>query len=120
MNRFIETSHLTEIIERSRIEPVAILKYSNNCGSSSRLEKEIKKMDDEARTLPIYLVVVQKHVVLSRKISEMFDVKHESPQMLIVKNGKVIYTAHHGNINLDNLTERNQSGTISNQGLCNH
>ncbi|MFZ2522732.1 MAG: bacillithiol system redox-active protein YtxJ [Minisyncoccia bacterium] len=100
---FIETTHLSEIIEGSEKETVAILKYSNDCGSSARLVSEIEKIASHGKIMPIYLVTVQKHIVLSAKIAEMFEVKHESPQIFILKSGKVLYTEHHKKIDLNRI-----------------
>ena len=96
MNYFLETTHLSEIIEESNSKTVIIFKYSNNCGSSERLYKELKqKIKEKVLNDPIYLVTVQTQPALSKKIAEMFGVKHQSPQILILNKGKLVYTAHH-------------------------
>ena len=96
MSYFRETTHLSEIIEESNIEPVIIFKYSNICNSSERLHNEFRqKIKEKKINNPIYLVTVQTEPVLSEKIAEMFGVKHESPQILILNKGKLTYTAHH-------------------------
>ncbi len=99
MTPFRITTHLSEILEESEKHPVIIFKYSNECGSSTRLREKIEKMiKEKSFTSPIYLVTVQTHRVLSNKIAEWFDIKHESPQIFVVNNGKVTYTAHHNSI----------------------
>ncbi len=98
--KFKETTHLTLIIEKSNIKPTIIFKYSNNCGSSDRLKKEIesKKLKQE-----IYLVTVQNQPVLSKNISEWFNIKHETPQIIVLDHGKVIYSADHNQIDLSKI-----------------
>lgn len=104
MSDFRTTTHLSEILEESNKQPVVLFKYSSECGSSTFLyEKLEKKILDKTIIAPIYLVTVQKMPALSEKISEMFDIKHESPQIIILNKGKVTYTAHHDNINLDHF-----------------
>lgn len=105
MITFLETTHLSEIVEKSYKNPVVIFKYSNQCRSSDRLKKQIEKMSDDSNlVIPVYLVVVQKHMTLSKKIEELFSLKHHSPQIIILKNGEVEYTAHHNNIDLNLLS----------------
>jgi len=104
MDFFRRTTHLSEIIEHSENSPVIIFKYSNECGSSARLKKSLEKRIEERKIRsPIYLVTVQVEKILSKKISEWFMVKHESPQVFVVDKGKVKYTAHHSSIDLEVL-----------------
>lgn len=104
MSIFLKTTYLNEIIERSKKERVVIFKYSNDCGSSRRLKEEIEKLDaTESKFLPIFLVVVQEERNLSNMITEMFEIKHESPQIIILDKGANIYEAHHGQIDLKKL-----------------
>ncbi len=102
MRIFKKTTHLSSIIEDSENKVVTIFKYSDDCGTSSRLADSIEKEVTEHNLQPIiYMVTVQTEPVLSRKIEEWFDIKHESPQIITILNGKVIYTDHHNNIKLE-------------------
>lgn len=102
---FKKTSHLSEILEESEKNPVIIFKYSNKCGSSDVLKSELEeKIRDKKIANPVYIVVVQEMPVLSRNLEEVFDVKHESPQIIIINNGKVTYSAHHYNIKVESFS----------------
>lgn len=102
----METTHLSEIIEASYKSSVVIFKYSSQCASSDRLKTKIAKMiHNSTLALPVYLVIVQKHRALSRKIEDVFSTKHQTPQILVIEKSKVKYTAHHGNIDLDYLVQ---------------
>ncbi len=104
MNPFKETYHLSEVLEASNKSPLIIFKFSSECNSSSRLKGQFEKEIEEKKiTQPIYLVVVQKQRALSRKIEEYFEIKHESPQIIILSKGKAIYTANHFNIKTENF-----------------
>lgn len=106
MSIFKKTTHLSEIIEESDKSPVTIFIHSNNCNASSRVENEIiEKLEKSDLKPTIYMVTVQTEPVLSKKIEEWFDIKHESPQILTILKGKVIYTDHHNNIKLDKLID---------------
>lgn len=96
MGNFRETTHLSEILEESNKSPVIIFKFSSECGTSERLQKEFEEnMDNKKINNPIFLVTVQKQKVLSQKIEEYFGIKHESPQVIMLKNGKVTYHENH-------------------------
>ena len=102
MRLFKKTTHLSSIIEDSEGKVVTIFKYSDDCGTSSRLADKIENEIVTRKLEPaIYMVTVQTEPVLSRKIEEWFDIKHESPQIITILNGKVIYTSHHNNINIE-------------------
>jgi bacillithiol system protein YtxJ len=105
MKIFRTTTHLSEIIEHSEKEPVIIFKYSNNCGSSDRLSDQLEvNIKKRKINFPVYKITVQKEPVLSKKISEWFEIKHETPQIFILYNGKITYTAHHKEIDTNKLT----------------
>lgn len=95
---YLVTTHLSEILEHSQRQPVIIFKYSNSCGTSTRLDEELKNLSIDH---PIYKVTVQTESVLSKKIEDWFEIKHESPQIIILNHKKVTYSAHHGEIDPD-------------------
>jgi bacillithiol system protein YtxJ len=104
MNNFLETTHLSEIIELSNTTPVIIFKYSNSCGSSSRLKNDFQnRIESKSLKVPVFLVTVQTMKSLSQKIEEYFNIKHESPQVIILNRGKVTYKENHIAIKPDNF-----------------
>ena len=101
---FFVTTHLSEIIEASHATPVIIFKHSETCWSSRKLRDELaQRLENGSIKAPTYIVTVQEKPELSRKIREWFDVKHETPQILIIDGGKVIYEVHHDGIDLNKL-----------------
>lgn len=102
---FKETTHLTEILEESHKSPVIIFKYSNSCGSSDTLKNEIKsRIEKQKIKHTVFLVTVQNQRNLSNKIAEWFNIKHESPQIFLIQNKNIVYTAHHKEIDLEKLS----------------
>ncbi len=101
---FEKTTHLSAIMEKSEKEPVIIFKYSSKCYSSDELKSklEIAKESGEIKSL-IFIVVVQDSPILSRKIEDVFKIKHESPQIIVLCNNQVTYYASHDKIVLDRL-----------------
>ncbi|MES2593068.1 MAG: bacillithiol system redox-active protein YtxJ [Bacteroidota bacterium] len=81
------------------IKGVMLFKHSSRCSISSmalnRLERSWKLSGDN---IPTYYLDLLKYRSVSTKIAELYNVEHESPQVLIIKNGKCIYSASHSAI----------------------
>ncbi len=95
---------LDEIIQASFVSPQLIFKHSTRCSISSmaknRLEMNWTFIDGILK--PYYLDLL-KHRSVSNEIAEQLSVPHESPQILILKNGLCIYTASHSDININDI-----------------
>ena len=88
---------LAEIDEASHRQPVLIFKHSTRCGISStalgRLERNWKT-EDSGKLKPYYLDLLA-HRNLSNEAAARYKVDHESPQVLVIKNGACVYSASH-------------------------
>lgn len=89
----IESWHT--LLKNSTTQPFLIFKYSMTCFSSISANKELRTLETD---LPIYTVIVQTDRKVSNIIEQDLKVKHESPQLLIVKDGKAIWQATHYHI----------------------
>jgi len=67
-----------------------VFKHSNTCGVSSRAYAEMSKL-----TLPVGIVVVQDARAVSDEVEKRWQVNHETPQVLIIKDGKALWNASH-------------------------
>ena len=104
MNHFRQTTHLSEILEESEKQAVIIFMFSNACRSSAVLREEFeRKLAEKNCKTPIFLVTVQTQPVLSEKIEKWFQIKHESPQIIILNKSIVTYSAHHANIKIEDF-----------------
>ena len=76
-----------------------IYKHSNSCGTSTDTEKELtKNIKNKILNYPAYIVVIQEMPVLSKNIEQVLNIKHESPQVIVIEKGKVKYSASHTEI----------------------
>jgi len=93
------TEKLDEIKELSNTEKVLILKFSSGCGVNYVVKNLLERewVEGEMR-MKTYIVDVLASKVLSNKIADDYGVKHESPQVLIIENGKPVFTASHGKV----------------------
>lgn len=106
-NQLIENSTLVKIKEESADKPVLIFKHSTRCSISSmalnRLERSWQDADMENIT-PYYLDLISYRDI-SNQIAAEFDVPHQSPQVIVIKDGKAIYDNSHMGINYEDLKE---------------
>ena len=97
---------LEELKEVSYVQPVMLYKHSTRCGISSMMLSRLERNYDLAEdALRCYFLDLIKFRNLSARVAEDFDVRHESPQVLLIKNGKAVYHASHGDIDLTAIKE---------------
>jgi len=90
---------ISEILELSKKEKVMILKFSPKCAINyvvrNLLEREWVEGEMRMKT---YMVDVIANKDISEKLEKEFGVTHESPQALILQNGKPVFNASHGKV----------------------
>jgi bacillithiol system protein YtxJ len=94
------------IIDRSHVVPCLILKHSTRCSISSmaksRVEMSWDFSDDQVEAYYLDLIAYRD---VSNYISNEFGVPHQSPQALLIENGKCTYAASHLNIRVSDLKQ---------------
>lgn len=84
----------------------AVFKHSTRCSISSMIKSRLEySWDFEDEELPVYFLDLIKHRDVSDHISMISHVKHESPQLIVFKDGKEIYNSSHHMIMVDNIKE---------------
>jgi len=87
--------------------PALIFKHSTRCGISNMVLKNFERYYDiPHEELSTYFLDLLAHRDISNEIALRFAVPHESPQVLIVRDGKCVYTASHGDIDADFIKEK--------------
>ncbi len=79
---------------------VAIFKHSSRCAISTMAKARLSTKWNFDEELPIYLLDLIVHRNLSNLIAQKFKVEHQSPQILLIKNGVCIFNASHLNISV--------------------
>jgi bacillithiol system protein YtxJ len=82
---------------------IAIYKHSTRCSISSVAKTRLSLSWDFKEELPIYYLDLLSYRHISDLIAEKFNVFHESPQLIVIKNGKVIYHNSHLSISVKDL-----------------
>lgn len=99
-----EEPQLEIIKEQSNNQPVVIFKHSTRCATSSMAKNRLEREAAPEHTLFYFLDLIRYRSV-SNKVAEDFQVHHESPQILVIKNGECVYKDSHNGINMADIEE---------------
>ena len=101
---FKNEEELEAIKNRSSNKPQVIFKHSTRCAISTMAKGRLERATEPDGIDFNYLDLIA-HRNISAKIAEMFSVEHESPQILIIKNGECVYDESHNSISMDEIVE---------------
>ena len=102
-NRFLEIddrSALESLMTDSKQKPVIVFKHSNACSISSRAYREMEKVEAE-----VNILVVQSAREISRELANLTGVRHETPQVIVLRDGKAVWNASHFEVQAVAVTE---------------
>lgn len=109
MSKLTHLSDLSELqaaIAESRERPVLLFKHSRTCGVSHEAMDELQAHVARGATPAAYKVItVQSHRRLSDEAAALLGVRHETPQAILVKDGRVVWNASHFRITADRLDQ---------------
>lgn len=99
---------MRNIIVKSQDRPQIIFKHSTRCSISGvalqRLQKS-RQPDD----VDFYFLDLISYRSLSNKIAELFGIQHESPQVLVIRDGECIYSESHLGIYMEEILDRTKA-----------
>jgi len=106
-NALTQIAQLDEIVEESASTPVVIFKHSTRCSISRMALKNFEREYnlEESEVSPYFLDLLE-HRDISNEIAQKFQVIHQSPQLLLIKNGKVVYDVSHSEIDAEALKSK--------------
>lgn len=93
---------LALIKEKSADRPQVIFKHSTRCSTSSMVLNRLERAEAPAFA-DFYYLDLLAHRAISNQVAEDFNVYHESPQLLLIKNGACVYEESHMAITMDEL-----------------
>ncbi|WP_153731162.1 bacillithiol system redox-active protein YtxJ [Sporosarcina obsidiansis] len=102
MQEIYTTEEWDDLLEQSNEVPVLLMKHSSTCPISSAAFNAYHHVETD---LPKYYLVVQKSRPLSREIEQDMQIRHESPQLFLLKDGKVVWQATHYSIREPAITQ---------------
>ena len=92
------------IREKSMERPQVIFKHSTRCGISAMAKSRLER-STPVENADFYYLDLINYRSLSRKVAEEFNVYHESPQVLVIRNGECIYDESHLGISMEDIKE---------------
>ena len=96
---------LEDIKQRSLEKPQVIFKHSTRCSISSMAKNRLERAD-APETLDFHILDLIRHRDISGKIADDFRVEHESPQILLIKNGECMYDESHTGISMEEIVKQ--------------
>ncbi|MGE0126624.1 MAG: bacillithiol system redox-active protein YtxJ [Blastocatellales bacterium] len=103
----VSTESLAEAMKSSEGETVLFFKHSATCGISSRAFNEFQKYLElpEGSLARNYVIVVQKSREASNELARLVAIEHESPQAIVVRNGRAVWNDSHMAIKSEKLAD---------------
>jgi bacillithiol system protein YtxJ len=98
---------LITAIENSNIKNVVIFKHSTRCIISKTVLKNFENEAENSNTkiIDFYYLDLLNYRNISNEIVEQFNITHQSPQVILIKNEEAIYNASHDGISLETIKQ---------------
>lgn len=93
-----------EIRERSAERAQVIFKHSTRCSISALAKSRLDKANP-SEEIDFYFLDLIRYRSISNKVAEEFNIYHESPQVLVIRNGQCVYDESHLGISISDIVE---------------
>ena len=104
--RIDDHTTLENLLTDSTKKPVIVFKHSNACSISARAYREMEKLGDQVNILE-----VQSAREVSRELASLTGVRHETPQVIVLRDGKAVWNASHFDVKADNVLKAIESNS---------
>jgi thioredoxin 1 len=103
-----DVESLDAAIAESRERPVLLFKHSRHCGTSFEALDALHAHIDAAPpgSAAYRMITVQTHRPVSDAVAQRFGIRHETPQAILLRDGKVIWNASHFRITASQLDQQ--------------
>ena len=99
LNNIEQLNHIREL---SKTRPQVIFKHSTRCFISTVIKDRLEQHAPPDET-DFYFLDLIRYRLISKSIASEFSVHHESPQILLIRNGECVYDESHNSINMDEI-----------------
>lgn len=97
-------AQLEALKKESSTQPILIFKHSTRCSTSAMALSRLERNWKEQNVKPYFLDLLSFREI-SNQIESTFNVEHQSPQVLLIKNGESVYDASHMSIAFDEIVK---------------
>ena len=95
---------LEGILEESRLRKIIIFKHSTTCPISARAWQEVQDFITEgSEEILVTMIKVIESRSVSNQVTEDLEVKHQSPQVLLLSDRQVLWHASHHDVTKINI-----------------
>ena len=100
-----QAEQLQDIVRESHEKPVLIFKHSTTCSISAAAKGKMERQwaDAGLTDTKLYYLDLLRFRPISAEIAQKFGIRHESPQLLLIKDGECQYNASHMGIRLSDV-----------------
>ena len=98
-------NQLDEITNFSKANTVLIFKHSTRCSVSRMVLKQFENEFGFQDKIVTYFLNLLEYRDISNEIATRFNVVHQSPQLIVIKDGHTIYSASHESIDANDLED---------------
>ena len=106
-NHISDEDQIQEIVNDQSGESHLIFKHSTRCGISSMAKSQFERQwNSDSKTKLWYLDLLSFRPI-SDNIAELTRVQHQSPQVIVIRNGEVIYSESHHSIDANQILKLN-------------
>ena len=102
--RIDDRAAFDNLLSDSKQKAVIVFKHSNACPISARAYREMEKLENR-----VNLLEIQAAPELSRELETLTGVRHESPQVILLRDGKAVWNASHFDVNAASVSKALQS-----------
>ena len=102
------SEQLDTLLAESADRPVAVFKHSTKCSISAAAKTRLERQWDDAigDSVTLYYLDLLRYRTVSTEVATRLHVIHESPQLLLIQNGRCTYNASHFAIRSDTVKQR--------------
>ena len=97
-----DEEQLKQIVSKSQNRPQVIFKHSSRCSISSVALQRLQKVSQPS-DIDFYFLDLLSFRGLSNNIAHVFSVPHESPQVLVIRDGQCVYEESHMGISMNDI-----------------
>ena len=104
LTQLADIAALDAAIDESRERPVLVFKHSRTCGiSCEALDELLSHLDRNGMKAGYKLITVQHNRRVSDEAAQRFGIRHETPQAILLRDGRPVWNASHFRITADHI-----------------
>jgi bacillithiol system protein YtxJ len=97
-------TQLEEIREKSAGRPQLIFKHSTRCSASAIVKGRLERAG-KPEAIDFYYLDLINYRPVSNKVTDLFRIDHESPQVLLIRDGQCVYDESHMGITMADIID---------------